>query len=123
MVFPFKEDHYQKLGLKLHQARVRWIVPAEKAIELDRATRVTYDRLLIATGAQAVALKIPGADLEGVYKLDHLGDARAILSNARRGRTSLVTGGGITALNWPREWYRGALRSTTLCAVSVTGRT
>ena len=97
-LFPFKQDHFQKLGIKFHQASVRRILPAEKAIELDSATRLPYDRLLVATGAQAVALKIPGADLQGVHKLDHLSDARALLSNARPGRTCLVTGGGITAL-------------------------
>jgi NAD(P)H-nitrite reductase large subunit len=97
-LFPFKQDHFQKLGVKFHQASVRRIQPKEKAIELDTAARLPYDRLLIATGAQAITLKIPGADLQGVHKLDHLSDARALLSDAKHGRTCLVTGGGITAL-------------------------
>ncbi len=48
-------------------------------------------------------MKIPGAELRGVFKLDHLDDARAILAyisprHIRRARTAVVTGGGITAL-------------------------
>ncbi len=97
-LFPFKQDHFQKLGIEFHQASVQRILPAEKTLELGNATRLPYDRLLVATGAQAVALKIPGADLQGVHKLDHLSDARALLSSAKPGRTCLVTGGGITAL-------------------------
>jgi NAD(P)H-nitrite reductase large subunit len=54
--------------------------------------------LLLAVGAQAAPLKAPGADLDGVLKLDHLEDAKKILKHARRGRTAVVVGGGITAL-------------------------
>jgi NAD(P)H-nitrite reductase large subunit len=59
---------------------------------------VTYDRLLLALGASAVPLEIPGADAEGVVKLDNLEDSRHILGMARRGKTAVVIGGGITAL-------------------------
>ena len=97
-LFPYQKDDYQKLRAKIFTASVHRILPAEKTILLDNAVRLPYDRLLIATGAQALPLKVPGADLNGVYKLDHLTDARALLSNAKRGRNALVTGGGITAL-------------------------
>jgi NAD(P)H-nitrite reductase large subunit len=49
-------------------------------------------------GAQAIPLEVPGADLEGVLKLDHMRDAKLILKQARRGKTAVVVGGGITAL-------------------------
>src|SRR4030042_2027768 len=97
-LFPYQKDDYQKFRAKVFPASAQCILPAEKTILLDNAVRLPYERLLIATGAQALPLKIPGADLYGVFKLDHLTDARALLSNAKRGRTALVTGGGITAL-------------------------
>jgi NAD(P)H-nitrite reductase large subunit len=53
---------------------------------------------LIAVGAQALPLEVPGADLDGVLKLDHMSDAKLILKHARRGKTAVVVGGGITAL-------------------------
>ena len=98
LLFPYQKEDYQKLRAHFHRASVRRILPDEKTVELDTSARLPYDRLLVATGAQAIALKIPGADLNGVHKLDHLSDARALLANAKRGRTALVTGGGITAL-------------------------
>ena len=98
LLFPYQKEDYQKLRARFLRASVRRILPDEKVVELDSSARLPYDRLLIATGAQAIALKIPGAGLNGVHKLDHLSDARALLANAKRGRTALVTGGGITAL-------------------------
>lgn len=64
----------------------------------EEAFTLTYDRLLLAVGSQAIPLGVPGADLHGVVKLDHLDDARRIRSLARRSRTAIVIGGGITAL-------------------------
>jgi NAD(P)H-nitrite reductase large subunit len=98
LLFPYQKQDYEKLHARFYRASVQCILPTDKTIELNTAVRLSYDRLLIATGAQAVPLKIPGADLNGVHKLDHLADAQALLANARRGRTALVTGGGITAL-------------------------
>jgi 3-phenylpropionate/trans-cinnamate dioxygenase ferredoxin reductase component len=97
-LFPYQKEDYHKLRAKFFTATVLRILPEEKSILLDTAGHLPYDRLLVATGAQAVSLKIPGADLQGVYKLDHLNDARVLLSKAKRRHTALVTGGGITAL-------------------------
>jgi nitrite reductase (NADH) large subunit len=97
-LFPYQKEDYHKLRAKFFTDTVLRILPEEKSVLLDTAGRLPYERLLIATGAQAVSLKIPGADLQGVYKLDHLNDARVLLAKAKRKHTALVTGGGITAL-------------------------
>lgn len=98
LLYPYRKEDYQKLRLRYQRGHATRIFPAEKQVELDNGIRLPYDKLLIATGAQAMPLKIPGAGLKGVHKLDHMTDARALLADARRGRTALVTGGGITAL-------------------------
>ncbi len=89
----------KKLKLTFLNARATRILRAEHALELDGGkSRLTYDKLLIAVGAQAVPLQVPGVNLHGVVKLDHMNDARSILNLAKRGRTAVVVGGGITAL-------------------------
>lgn len=89
----------KKLKLTFLNARATRILRAEHALELDGGkSRLAYDKLLIAVGAQAVPLQVPGANLQGVVKLDHMNDARSILNLAKRGRTAVVVGGGITAL-------------------------
>ncbi|GAB4486618.1 MAG: FAD-dependent oxidoreductase [Anaerolineales bacterium] len=98
LLFPYQKTDFSRLNARFYRARATRILPAEKQVELEGGARLPYDKLLIATGAQAIPLNVPGAHLAGVHKLDTLADARALLSQARRGRPALVTGGGITAL-------------------------
>jgi len=98
LLYPYQAQDYQRLGASFQRGRVARLLPDEKRLELDSGEAVYYERLLIASGSQALRLKLPGAELAGVHKLDHLGDARRLIASARRGRTAVVTGGGITAL-------------------------
>ncbi|NJC96298.1 MAG: hypothetical protein C3F07_07070 [Anaerolineales bacterium] len=97
-LFPRTADDYRRMNFRYVRGRVARIKRDERTLEMEGGTSITYDRLLIAVGAQAVPLEVPGANLEGVLKLDHMEDARRILNLARRGRTAVVVGGGITAL-------------------------
>lgn len=97
-LYPRTKDDYSKLNFKFIKARATRILREEHALELDGKSRLTYDKLLIAVGASALPLNIPNSSLEGVVKLDHFADANNILNLARRGKTAVVVGGGITAL-------------------------
>jgi NAD(P)H-nitrite reductase large subunit len=92
-----KQD-WQELNLTYVKGRAVNILPQEHLVDLGTAEALPYDRLLLATGATAVQLNAPGADLDGVVKLDHFEDARRILRLARKARVAVVVGGGITAL-------------------------
>jgi nitrite reductase (NADH) large subunit len=97
-LFPRTPDDLRKLNFRFVKGKVTRISRAEHIVELENQSRIPYDRLLIAVGAQALPLEVPGANLEGVLKLDHMSDAKLILKQARRGKTAVVVGGGITAL-------------------------
>lgn len=97
-LFPFTTADFQRLNVRYVKGRATRILREEHQVEVDGKNRVAYDRLLIAVGAQAARLTVPGAELEGVVKLDHLMDARHILQLARRTKRAVVVGGGITAL-------------------------
>src|SRR5215212_6964091 len=60
----------------------------------------TYDRLIVATGARAVLPPIPGADLEGVFKLRFLTDTDDIgrYIEERSPRKATIVGGGYIGL-------------------------
>ena len=77
-LFPRTKQDWQSLKLRYIKGRVTRIFPEERQIEVEGGSRLEYDRLLIAVGAQAVRLNVPGADQEGVVKLDHMEDARRI---------------------------------------------
>jgi NAD(P)H-nitrite reductase large subunit len=95
---PFSQADFQRLNLRRLQAPVAALRPATQELELQDGRRLAYDRLLLASGSQAVAPPMPGAGLQGVVKLDDLADARDILRRCRRARAAVVVGGGITAL-------------------------
>jgi len=97
-LFPRTAEDLRKLNFRYINKRVTKILRAEHTLELEDQSAVTYDRLLIAVGAQALPLEVPGANLEGVLKLDHMAAAKRILKQARRSRAAVVVGGGITAL-------------------------
>jgi nitrite reductase (NADH) large subunit len=93
-----KKDWKKRKYYRVIKGRVTSLDPRAHKIEVTPTGPLTYDRLLLATGASAVPLKVPGADLQGVVKLDHFEDSRQILSMARRAKTAVVVGGGIIAV-------------------------
>jgi len=97
-LYPRTAEDYHRMNFRYVRGRVTSVQRVQHFIELDNKTRIPYDKLLIAVGAQAVPMNVPGASLEGVLKLDHMEDANRILKYARRGRSAVVVGGGITAL-------------------------
>jgi NADPH-dependent 2,4-dienoyl-CoA reductase/sulfur reductase-like enzyme len=97
-LYPRKQDDYKKLNFSFFKTRATRILREEHTLEIDGKSRLNYDRLLIAVGASTLPLDVPGSRLESVVKLDNFADAKEILSLAKRGRTAVVVGGGITAL-------------------------
>jgi len=97
-LFPFTERDFDRLRLRRLHARVVALQPQAHEVTLEDGRRLPYDRLLLATGSLAARPPLPGIDLDGVVKLDDLDDARRLLKHCRRGRTAVVVGGGITAL-------------------------
>ena len=97
-LFPKTANDYRELKFRYSKESVTRINRDQHVMELGKKAVVSYDRLLVAAGAQATPLKVPGSNLDGVLKIDHLEDAKQILKHARRARIAVVVGGGITAL-------------------------
>lgn len=97
-LFPRTGDDFRRMKFRYAKESITRIDRDKQVLELGSDHVISYDRLLLAVGATAVPLKVPGAESDGVLKLDHLEDAKQILKFARRGKTAVVVGGGITAL-------------------------
>ena len=76
------------------------IDPGQRSVTLiDRENRqqtVTYDRLLIATGAQPLVSKIPGIDLPGVHTLHTMDDSFGVQKQLKESqpRSAIIVGAG-----------------------------
>jgi NADPH-dependent 2,4-dienoyl-CoA reductase/sulfur reductase-like enzyme len=79
-------------------ARVASIDAAGKRVLLDGGGELPWDALVLATGADATRLSIPGADLPHVYTLRTLADSRAIIAAAAGARRAAVIGSSFIGL-------------------------
>ncbi len=98
LLYPNTAQEEHSCAILRRRAHAERIDPTAHRIVLSDGASLIYDRLLLATGSQASRLSNPGAELEGVVKLDHLEDALKIMKLARKARSAVVVGGGITAL-------------------------
>jgi 3-phenylpropionate/trans-cinnamate dioxygenase ferredoxin reductase subunit len=69
-----------------------------KTVALSDGSQVAYDRLILATGARAIALPIEGADLAGVMFLRTAADAETLKAAVGPGKKLAVVGGGYIGL-------------------------
>jgi len=69
-----------------------------KTVALSDGSEVGYDALILATGARAIALPIPGADLDGVMFLRTAADAETLKATVGPGKRLAVVGGGYIGL-------------------------
>lgn len=89
------DGHYQQKQINVVQSRVSSIDANNKQVSFDDGREpISYDKLLIATGASAMKPPIPGLDLPGVASCWTLADARKILERAKPGANVTLIGAG-----------------------------
>lgn len=91
-------DWYGENGVELRLGQtVDAIDPASRTVRVGDRDEA-YDLLVIATGARARRLEIPGSGLSGVLALRNAADAEALKGRLGPGRTLAVVGGGYVGL-------------------------
>ena len=71
------------------------IIPS---VALRDGSRIAFDRLLLATGAEPIRLPLPGMDMPHVHTLRTLADCRAIIAQAATARSAVVMGASFIGL-------------------------
>lgn len=85
------------IDLKLNVA-VEAIDPLTKTVRCQTGEILAYDILIIATGARARPLDVPGHDLAGIFTLRNVADAQALRRALEPGCRLAIIGGGYVGL-------------------------
>lgn len=85
-----------------------------KTVTTGSGHKISYDKLLIATGAQAVKPAWAGVDLRGVFTSRALGDTLAIAEHVKNvgAKTAVVVGGGILGVELAEIFHHMGLYAT-----------
>ncbi len=71
-----------------------------RTAELSDGRRLSYDKLVLATGSRNRKLKIPGIELDGVVELRTLADAQGLRQRIAGVHRAIVIGGGFIGLEF-----------------------
>ena len=111
---------YETMDVDLHlNRRAEHIDREAKSVSLDDGTVLSYDKLVLATGARIRELPIAGADGPGVYYLRDQQDAQSIQSAVKGGaKRVVVIGGGYIGLEVAASLRKLGLEVTVIEAMA-----
>jgi NAD(P)H-nitrite reductase large subunit len=88
------ESHFEKHKIDILQDSVSDLDASAQKISLASGNTLNFDKLLIATGSNALTPAIPGIDLDCVSSCWTLEDARNIVGLAAKGSNVVLIGAG-----------------------------
>ncbi|MFA6293181.1 MAG: FAD-dependent oxidoreductase [Victivallales bacterium] len=98
-LFLAKPEDYEKSGIETHFGNViTYINAKEKKVITSSCEILSYDKLVIATGAKAFRPIIKGVSEDGVYTLRTIADAKAIIGVSGSSGKAAVIGGGLLGI-------------------------
>lgn len=94
-LFIHDDGYYVEHAIELRlSTRVTALETGERRVALESGETIGYDAVLLATGAEARRIRIPGSELSGVHYLRSLADAEALKETLSRVGRVVVVGAG-----------------------------
>jgi 3-phenylpropionate/trans-cinnamate dioxygenase ferredoxin reductase subunit len=114
------EGYYPEHGIELmSRTTVTAIDPARSRVTLGDGAELTFDRLLLATGAEPRRISIPGADLDGVRYLRTLADCDTLRGDLDTSAKVVVIGAGWIGAEFAASARQRGCEVTVIDPVSV----
>lgn len=114
-LFVMKDRWYEDNNVEVRTScQVTALDTAGKSVDLAGGHRLTYDKLIIATGARSNIPPFKGVDKEGVYALRSLADATALKSAIKKDKKAVVIGGGVLGLEAVWEMISSGMEVTVV---------
>ena len=88
------DQHFKSLNINLKQGRASSVDTTAKKITLLGGDELSYDRLLVASGATATRPPIDGIDLPNVFNCWSLADSHKIVESTQKGSKVILMGAG-----------------------------
>jgi NADPH-dependent 2,4-dienoyl-CoA reductase/sulfur reductase-like enzyme/nitrite reductase/ring-hydroxylating ferredoxin subunit len=113
-------EFFEEHGIELHTGREATEVSVQaRTVTCADGERMTYDRLLLATGGDPRTLGVPGEGLDGVLAFRTYDDARDIADRVRQGARAVLIGASFIALELAAALVRREV-SVTVVAPEAT---
>jgi 3-phenylpropionate/trans-cinnamate dioxygenase ferredoxin reductase component len=106
-------DWYREHGIEVRvNTIIQHIDPDTKRLRSSSGEEFEWENLLLATGAQARKLKLPGSDLTNVFYLRSLKDSETIRSKSAGAKEAVILGGGFIGMEVASVLAQKNIRTT-----------
>ena len=95
---PYQDDFWSQNNIELIQDKVTEIDHQNSVLSIKSGGKISYDKLVIATGSKPNIFAWPGVDLQGVFSMYHLHDLEKINSITENCKRAIVVGGGLIGI-------------------------
>lgn len=117
--FVASEQWYDKNNVKVTLGvRAENIDKDRKIVTLDNGTELSYDKLILSTGASNFLPPVKGFEKKGVYVLRDVEDAKNIKEEMKHAKNAVVVGGGLLGLEAAWEMKKAGMKVSVVELVS-----
>ncbi len=95
---PYEDWFWEKNRIKLKEARVEKIIVPSKTLILTGGEKISFDKLILATGSVPRKLDWEGQNLQGVQGLVSKQDLELLEVNTKNCRHATIVGGGLIGI-------------------------
>lgn len=113
------KDYYQQWRFQVMLGRrVVRVEPATRTVALADGDSLSYDRLLVASGARPLWPGIPGEGLQGVFTIRTLEQFQAMQAMLRPGMRVAVVGSGLVGIKTAQAYAQAGFEVTLVARKS-----
>jgi len=98
-------------------SKVVSVDPAHHSVSMDSGETLTYEKMLLATGAEPALPPIPGLKKASCHVLRTLADAVHLQSAARKAKSAVILGAGLIGMHAAENLAKAGLQTTIVEAL------
>ncbi|OGY25681.1 MAG: hypothetical protein A2Z11_04490 [Candidatus Woykebacteria bacterium RBG_16_43_9] len=110
-----KPQQYDENKIELlKNTRANKIDTQKKEVDLSNGEKISYEKLLIASGGKVNKLQVPGVELKGITYLRTIQDAQEIKELISKVNNGVVVGGGFIGIEYSQSFVKAGLSTTCI---------